>query len=290
MKKKGIAAAGLTALMMTGTMFTALAAEPVERNSLFTTFADMREKTGSADVEDWSVRYLTEVERYYWNFSAPGEQEQHVITDNMMSSAYQNLEMFLDNGYTLDYWKLKAYCEDYRRRKDEKAREEGGRVGEADAFYQILLECLNNPYLLNKPKASVTAVTYNGRDYSAVFDAQYYYAHNPDLQESIGHEPAELLRHFVECGIAQGRQGNEAFDVKAYALLTDAQMAIENPRPVQPGQPEPLHKYSYSFANYYGKYLGHYDYSALYESLLREGRSPEDMAAASAVETEAADW
>lgn len=289
MKKRGMAAAGLAALIMTGTMLTALAAEPVERNSLFTTFADMQEKTGGVDVEDWSARYLTEVERYYWNFSAPGEQEQHVITDNMMSSAYQNLEMFLDNGYTLDYWRLKEYCEDYRRRKDEKAREEGGRAGEADAFYQILLECLNNPYLLNKPEASVTAVTYNGRDYSAVFDAQYYYAHNPDLQESIGHEPAELLRHFVECGIAQGRQGNEAFDVKAYALLTDAQMAIENPQPVQPGQPEPLYKYSYSFANYYGKYLGHYDYSDLYESLLREGQSPEDMAAASTAEEEA-DW
>lgn len=239
--------------------------EDVVRNQIFTSFSDMQKKTHNTDPNMWSVRYLTEVEQYYWNFSRTGEQEKKELTYNLVSSAYQNLEMFLDNGYLLDYWELKEICEDYRKRKDEKALEEGGQTGQADAYYLILMDCLSNPYLLNKPKANVTATTYNGRDYSAVFDAEYYYENNPDLQKTIGNNPAELLRDFVEKGIAKGRRGNREFDIKTYVRMTDDAILLQQAGLAASGVEPPLCKYSYSFANYYGKYLGHYDYSKLYQ-------------------------
>ena len=40
-------------------------------------------------------------------------------------------------------------------------------------------------------------------DYSAVFDADYYYQTYPDLQTSIGNDPAVLLSHFIKTGMAE---------------------------------------------------------------------------------------
>lgn len=63
----------------------------------------------------------------------------------------------------------------------------------------------------NSP-AEQTAVT----DYSAVFDADYYYQAYPDLQQNIGNDPAALLNHFITTGMKEGRNGNASFQVKAY--------------------------------------------------------------------------
>lgn len=49
------------------------------------------------------------------------------------------------------------------------------------------------------------ATVYNGTDYSNEFDAAYYYAVNPDLQTAIGADANALLKHYVECGKAEGR-------------------------------------------------------------------------------------
>ena len=53
-------------------------------------------------------------------------------------------------------------------------------------------------------------------DYSAVFNADYYYNRYPDLQVTIGKDAKALLEHFVDFGMKEGRVGNAAFDVKAY--------------------------------------------------------------------------
>ena len=60
--------------------------------------------------------------------------------------------------------------------------------------------------------ASVSAVL----DYSAVFDAQYYYNLYPDLQLCIGNNPQALLQHFVAYGMKEGRIAKADFQVKAY--------------------------------------------------------------------------
>lgn len=54
------------------------------------------------------------------------------------------------------------------------------------------------------------------RDYSAVFDADYYYSEYADLRAAIGNDPKALLQHFVSFGMQEGRRGNADFDVNAY--------------------------------------------------------------------------
>lgn len=237
----------IPAAMLMG-MGTTVSAAEVQRNTEFTTMESMHKMTGDQDPDAWSGNYLSEVERYYWNFSPDGQQEKREITTDMISAAYRNLEMFLDNGYLLDYNELADYAQDYLQRR-----------GMEDAFYLILQECLKNPYLLNKPEAAVTDTTYNDRDYSAVFDCDYYYDHNPDLQQSVGFNPPELLRHFVEQGIMQGRQGRAGVPLEEYIKAVDGQIASTLPEGAG------VAKYSYSPANYYGKLLGHYDYSEIDE-------------------------
>jgi len=55
-----------------------------------------------------------------------------------------------------------------------------------------------------------------GTDYSAVFDAEYYYNTYSDVQEVIGHDADRLLRHFVTSGMREGRVAKADFDVRAY--------------------------------------------------------------------------
>ena len=231
----------------------AYAANDVKRNEHFTSLSDMQEKLGVSDPNAWSPAYLTEVEDTYWTFANQEDLGGTEITLDMAKNCYRNLEMLLDNGYTMDYNVLSDYCEEYLGKKN----------GEPDAFYNVMSGCLKNPYLLNRPEAKVTATTYNGRDYSKVFDASYYYSSNPDLAKSIGDDPPELLRHFVEVGITEGRAGNEKFDVKEYKKsvdegIMDSMMQSAVYLTLSENAAEPVGQYSYSYANYYGKYLGRY--------------------------------
>ena len=53
-------------------------------------------------------------------------------------------------------------------------------------------------------------------DYSLIFETVYYYNNNPDLQEAVGNGGQDLLEHFVNYGMAEGRRGSSNFDVKVY--------------------------------------------------------------------------
>ena len=232
-------------------------AASVVRNTKFTTVADMKSKLKTSDSSTWSPAYLTEVENTYWTFTDQNSLGGTAISLDLAKNCYRNLEMLLDNGYTMDYNTLAAYCEEYLGKKN----------GVPDAFYNVMHGCLSNPYLLNRPAATVTATTYNGRDYSKVFDAAYYLQSNPELASSIGNNPPELLRHFVEVGISQGKAGNASFNVASYAAVLDAsvmnsQLTSASYRSLGAGAATPVGKYSYSWANYYGNYLGHYSAGA----------------------------
>ncbi|MBQ5711532.1 MAG: RICIN domain-containing protein [Oscillospiraceae bacterium] len=51
---------------------------------------------------------------------------------------------------------------------------------------------------------------------SQVFDADYYRNAYPDLKDAYGADDEELYNHFVQYGIAEGRQAHPAFDIKYY--------------------------------------------------------------------------
>ena len=246
-----------SSIILASQLFPVTVYADASRNSSFTTTSQMMRSLGSSDSNTWNPSYLTEVENAYWSFAPSNMLGSHEITLDMAKNNYRNLEMLLDNGYTMNYSTLSSYCDEYLAKKN----------GEPDAFYNILHSCLGNPYLIGRPAASVTATTYNGRDYSKVFDPVYYLSAHPELAATIGNNSAELLRHFVETGIANGYRGNAAFDPVAYAAGVDAgvlasQLASAPYKALGAGKSAPLGKYSYSMANYYGKYLGHYTSAA----------------------------
>ena len=51
---------------------------------------------------------------------------------------------------------------------------------------------------------------------SQVFDAGYYSEAHADLKAAYGNDEEELYNHFVQFGIAEGRQAHPAFDIKYY--------------------------------------------------------------------------
>ena len=57
---------------------------------------------------------------------------------------------------------------------------------------------------------------YNGVDYSAVYDFNYYTHRYSDIKKIYGDDEYGALGHFVVFGIQEGRQGSEAFDVDSY--------------------------------------------------------------------------
>ena len=57
---------------------------------------------------------------------------------------------------------------------------------------------------------------YDGIDYSAVYDYEYYKSASPDVYNVYGDDPEALLQHFVEVGMSEGRRGNENFNVASY--------------------------------------------------------------------------
>jgi len=55
-----------------------------------------------------------------------------------------------------------------------------------------------------------------GIDYTPVFDVEYYYEQNPDLQQSIGKNDELLFQHFLDSGMSQGRKSSHYFDINIY--------------------------------------------------------------------------
>ena len=70
---------------------------------------------------------------------------------------------------------------------------------------------------------------YDGVDYSAIFDAEYYLNRYTDLKAAYGNDETKAIWHFVEYGMDEGRQGNEAFNVYTYkGKYADLQAAYGN--------------------------------------------------------------
>ncbi len=74
----------------------------------------------------------------------------------------------------------------------------------------------------------VGAVTsWDGTDYSAVYDYSYYVDHNPDVASAYGGDDLAILQHFVTYGMDEGRQGCSSFNVNLYrSRYSDLQQAF----------------------------------------------------------------
>ena len=79
--------------------------------------------------------------------------------------------------------------------------------------------------------ATMTGATtvYNGVDYSAVYDYNYYVNKYSDLKRAFAYDDAAALAHFVNCGMSEGRQASDSFNVYTYKNnYTDLQNAYGN--------------------------------------------------------------
>lgn len=63
---------------------------------------------------------------------------------------------------------------------------------------------------------TVSAASYNGIDFSDVYNAEYYYDHNPDLAQEFGWNEDLLWNHFITCGMQEGRQAAGQFNPYEY--------------------------------------------------------------------------
>ena len=58
--------------------------------------------------------------------------------------------------------------------------------------------------------------TYNGTDYSDIYDPDFYDETYPGLLDALGGSYDNLLAHFVNYGMAEGRQGSAEFNLAVY--------------------------------------------------------------------------
>ena len=58
---------------------------------------------------------------------------------------------------------------------------------------------------------------YGGVDYSLVYDYNYYVKKYSDIWKAYGKNDGAVIQHFVECGMKEGRQGKDSFNVTSYA-------------------------------------------------------------------------
>lgn len=60
------------------------------------------------------------------------------------------------------------------------------------------------------------ATTAGGVNYSKVFDFAYYCSKYPEIRVAFGNDEAAALSHFINCGMAEGRQGCAGFNLAIY--------------------------------------------------------------------------
>lgn len=68
----------------------------------------------------------------------------------------------------------------------------------------------------NEGRSGLLGNVLNSVDYSAVYDKEYYMEHNSDVKAAFGDNSLALLEHFVNYGMAEGRQAIADFNVKTY--------------------------------------------------------------------------
>ena len=82
--------------------------------------------------------------------------------------------------------------------------------------FRNLLASLMVITLIVSGTTPIQALASGKTDYSAVFDAEYYYNAYADLRAAFGNDQKALPQHFVTYGMREGRRGTAEFDVWVY--------------------------------------------------------------------------
>lgn len=91
----------------------------------------------------------------------------------------------------------------------------------ADGLYNVEVCSTRSSTPLTERSFSLSYIpamdyTRYGINYRAVFNPVYYIEHYPDVAAVCHSDPRVLLRHFIEYGMKEGRQGSLLFDPEYY--------------------------------------------------------------------------
>ena len=127
-----------------------------------------------------------------------------VYIQNRATQALYNYTPYQPNTATLDAnWGVSVTC---------------GAYGNLN-FYRYFTAWFGSTY----------STVYDGVDYFAVFDANYYLDRYPDLQAAFGDNGKAALTHFVQYGMKEGRIAISTFDVNSYKnRYKDLRRVFEN--------------------------------------------------------------
>ena len=176
--------------------------EPEEERNYITVYNGV-DYSAVYDYEYYMNRY-SDLQQVFGSKNDEYGAIKHFV-NNGMREGRQASENFDVNSYRLQYQDLrKAFGNDLKKYYMHYIRngEREGRIATGTTSLQ-------------------DAVTvYNGVDYSAVYDYNYYMDHYSDLQRVFGskYDDAGALAHFVNSGMREGRQAKESFDVNSYRM------------------------------------------------------------------------
>lgn len=119
--------------------------------------------------------------------------------------SYKNLYEDLRSAFGTD---LKAYYKHYIEYGESEGRIATGSETAGTNQGGSLGSNMNN--------SAGAKTVYDGIDYSAVYDYSYYIKNHPDVYAVFGNDQTAVLKHFVECGMKEGRHAKDDFNVHVY--------------------------------------------------------------------------
>jgi len=81
---------------------------------------------------------------------------------------------------------------------------------------EVILKLYQDGLVSSYLYKDLASLSMNADDLAPIFNADYYYNANPDLQTVIGYDPAKLFEHFVTYGMNEGRVASSTFNINYY--------------------------------------------------------------------------
>ncbi len=101
----------------------------------------------------------------------------------------------------------------YSQRYDDLSRKYGS---DSKAYYTHYMQFGYNEKRAGAANLNNPVTTYNGVDYSKVFNYKYYISKYPDVKRVCGNNDYAALKQFVQYGMKEGRQGSPNFELQSY--------------------------------------------------------------------------
>ena len=148
--------------------------------------------------------------------------EVSTITVTAEDGTQTQYRLFVGRGVTIEQGFFDGFdVNSYRKRYPTLEKAYGNDI---DAYYEHYYltgkkagwDGTKGNFSEDNDDSDKTSTIYKGVDYAPVFDAKYYLNRYSDLKSAFGNDYAAALKHFVECGISEGRRASESFDVTLY--------------------------------------------------------------------------